>query len=394
MSSRSIILADECELITKGTTPSTLGLKHQDDGIPFIRAQNLVDGIVSVEADPLFIDQTTHDLLRRSKIKPSDILLSIAGTIGRAAIVPVNAEEMNCNQAVAIIRPSSRIDRHFLLHWLSSRDAVSQISKGKVTGTISNLSLGQIGSLKIVLPPLDEQRRIAAILDRAEALRRKRKQALDLVDSLSQSIFLEMFGEPGLSKRFPQASLSEIATKITDGEHQNPAFTSGGMPIVMASQVLDDGIDICEAKFVSHADGERFRRKCAPEKGDILIVGRGATIGRTSIVDTPRPFCLMGSVILLKPEAKLVDSTYLATLFKFPRIRAALYNTSSSSAQQAIYLSHLKKMTVLLPPIGDQREFVQRAEKIAVGKRICFRNSKMIETLVLSLQHRAFSAQL
>ena len=113
-------------------------------GIPFIRVQNLVDGTVSVEADPLFIDQTTHDLLRRSKIKPSDILLSIAGTIGRAAIVPTNAEEMNCNQAVAIIRPSSRIDRRFLLHWLSGRDAVDQVTKGKVTGTISNLSLGQI----------------------------------------------------------------------------------------------------------------------------------------------------------------------------------------------------------------------------------------------------------
>jgi type I restriction enzyme S subunit len=387
-------LGEVTQKIGSGSTPRGGGESYKAWGIPLIRSMNVHDGEF-VDDGLAYLDDHQAAALKHVTLHVGDVLLNITGaSVARVCRLPDQLSGGRVNQHVSIIRPDNRrLDTNFLAHLLRAPEAKARLLRVAGSGaTREAITKAQIEEFKIPLPPLNEQRRIAAILDKADALRRKRKHALDLVDTLSQSIFLEMFGEPGLSKRFPQAPLSEIATKITDGEHQNPEFTNGGMPIVMASQVLDDGIDIREAKFVSHADGERFRRKCAPEKGDILIVGRGATIGRTSVVDTSTPFCLMGSVILLKPEAKLVDSTYLATLFKFPRTRAALYNTSGSSAQQAIYLSHLKKMSVLLPAIKDQREFAERAEKIAVGKSICFRNIKIIETLFLSLQHSAFSA--
>src|ERR1700738_2250240 len=146
-----VTLKGEASLITKGTTPTTLGKKFLTEGIPFLRAQNLVDGTVSVAADPIYISRETHDALNRSKIQPSDVLISIAGTIGRAAIVPDDAEEMNCNQAVAIVRPSKRINRRFFLHWLSGSDALAQVAKSTVTGVIANLTLGQIGNLEVPL---------------------------------------------------------------------------------------------------------------------------------------------------------------------------------------------------------------------------------------------------
>jgi type I restriction enzyme S subunit len=121
--------------------------------------------------------------------------------------VPDDAEEMNCNQAVAIVRTSEKIDRRFMLHWLSSADAQSQMSKSKVTGVISNLSLGQIGALQIPLPPLEEQLRIAGILDAADALRRRRREALALLDTLPGAIFAEMFGDrPDL----PTAKIDDV----------------------------------------------------------------------------------------------------------------------------------------------------------------------------------------
>jgi len=213
MSWPNVSLKEETSLITKGTTPTSLGHSFTDAGVLFLRAQNLVGGSVSVSADPLFISTDTNDALKRSKIRPNDVLISIAGSIGRAAIVPNDAEEMNCDQAEAIVRPSDQVDRRFLLHWLSSNDALSQMSKSKVTGVISNLSLGQIGKLKIPLPPLEEQKQIAGILDQADALRRLRTAALDKLNTLGQAIFHEMFGDPVSNrKRIKVASLSPVTT--------------------------------------------------------------------------------------------------------------------------------------------------------------------------------------
>ena len=141
-------LEDVTKLITKGTTPTTLGYDFASEGVPFLRAQNLQNGEVDTISDAIFISEATHNVLERSQIRPGDVLVSIAGTIGRASIVQAHAPPMNCNQAVAIVRPIPKeIDSRYLLRWLESGDAQKQIRKSQVTATISNLSLGQIANL-------------------------------------------------------------------------------------------------------------------------------------------------------------------------------------------------------------------------------------------------------
>ena len=88
------------------------------------------------------------------------------------------------------------------------------------------------------------------------------------------------------------------------------------MPIVMAGNVLDNKVDIDVARFVSCEDGLKFRKKCNPEVGDLLVVSRGATIGRMCVVNETRPFCLMGSVILIKVNKTLMDSEFLTAFLK------------------------------------------------------------------------------
>jgi type I restriction enzyme S subunit len=193
-----ILLGKEVELITKGTTPTTLGKEFTNSGIPFLRAQNVINGKVQIEEDLLFIDAETHNKeLKRSQIRKGDLLLTIAGTIGRTAIVDVEKEGINCNQAVAIIRlGNSKIHPQFLKWFIESSNAQRQFSKGKVTATISNLSLTQIKKLKIPLPPLPTQKKIAALLDEADKLRRLNAAVLEKYDALTEAVFLEMFGDP------------------------------------------------------------------------------------------------------------------------------------------------------------------------------------------------------
>ena len=388
-------LASVSTLITKGTTPTTLGYAHSGSGIPFLRVQNIFGGQVNFEEDTLFIGEDTHAALKRSQIQGGDVLVTIAGTIGRTGVVPLDAPSMNCNQAVAIVRPTAQIERSYLRHWLESQAARSQMIGSTVTGTISNLSLTQLGELKVPLPPLEEQRRIAAILDQSETLRTQRRQALAHLDTLTRSLFLDMFGDPVANPLgWPIRTLDEVTTKVTDGEHLNPAFSDVGMPIVMAGNVLDDRIDLASAKRVAEPLGMQFRKKCGPELGDLLIVGRGATIGRLCRVNVDETFCLMGSVILVKPDRTLLDERFLSGMLALPSMHAQLYKSSGSSAQQAIYLKDVKKLTCLLPPLTLQQTFATRIQAIEALKTTHRTALAQLDALFASLQQRAFAGEL
>lgn len=141
------------DLITKGTTPSSLKLPMAPEGIPFLRAQNLVSGVV-VHGGPAdqYIDASVHSVLKRSVIRSGDVLVSIAGTIGRSALVPDASPDMNCNQAVALVRLKDPKLGRWIQCWLESQDAQRQMGASSVTGTISNLSLAQLGHLRVPVP--------------------------------------------------------------------------------------------------------------------------------------------------------------------------------------------------------------------------------------------------
>jgi type I restriction enzyme S subunit len=122
------------------------------------------------------------------------VLTTIAGTIGRTVIVPGDAPEANCNQAIAIITPKADLHRQYLRYWLSSPAAQRQISQGQVTATISNLSLGQIKGLTISLPNLELQQRFAIRVEAVQRAKTAQLSALFEIDALFSSLQESAFG--------------------------------------------------------------------------------------------------------------------------------------------------------------------------------------------------------
>jgi type I restriction enzyme S subunit len=172
------------ELVTKGTTPTSVGLTYSDGGIPFLRVKDLQDGATVVDSETLFISSETDKELARSRIRAGDVLLSIAGTIGRVALVPDGAPDMNCNQAVAIVRTNGAVRPRFLRAALESQVVQSQIIKSTVTGTISNLSLAQVRALKISVPAPTEQTQYEAVDETYRAALRRDSAHLTQLDAL------------------------------------------------------------------------------------------------------------------------------------------------------------------------------------------------------------------
>jgi len=150
-----VALSTLCSTITKGATPTTTGAEYVSEGVPFLRAENVRNAVIDSVSGILQVSHEFHNTLSRSSIKPNDVLLSIAGTIGRAGVVaPTMTEPMNCNQAVAVLRPKNTKFSMFIYYWLQSSDAQKQIRRDRVTSTISNISLTTIRNLKI--PALED----------------------------------------------------------------------------------------------------------------------------------------------------------------------------------------------------------------------------------------------
>ncbi len=183
-------------LITKGTTPTSIGGKFSKTGIPFVKVESISESGGLIPEKFAFIDAQTDELLKRSRIQENDVLFSIAGTIGRVALVDSTYKTMNTNQAIALIRPDkNKIDSKFL--YFSLRDIKSlKTAKSKVVQSVqANFSLGELKKLEIDLPSKSEQKAISHILgtlDKKIELNRKTNKNLEeIAKALFKSWFID-----------------------------------------------------------------------------------------------------------------------------------------------------------------------------------------------------------
>ena len=155
----------------------------------------------------------------------------------------------------------------------------------------------------------------------------------------------------------------EFSIKITDGEHFRPPTEERGVYFLSAKDVREEGIFLDDPLFISEETAMKALQRCNPEYDDLLIVSRGATVGRMCKVNIHEKFCLLGSVILVKPTT-LVLSDYLSISLKSPSTFSSLINASGSTAQPAIYLKDLKEITLSLPPIEEQHRIVAKVDEL------------------------------
>lgn len=399
MSGVPTALSKLSDLITKGTTPTTLGYSFTDDGIPFLRVQNIVGGHVVHDRDTLFIDEKTNEALRRSKIIPGDILVSIAGTIGRTGIVPGSASPMNCNQAVAIVRTNGEVFRPYLRYWLEGPEAQRQMRGSSVTGTISNLSLKQLGSLTLSLPPLPEQKRIAAILDKADELRAKRRAALAELDTLVQSIFLEMFGDPAKNpKGWHCKGVGAVAAKFSDGPFgsnlKSSHYTETGVRIIRLQNIgVGEFVDDDKAYISEQHFHELRKHECCP--GDVLVGTLGDPNLRACIQPEWLPVALnKADCVQFRPDQRVTNAAYICALLNQPATEHIAQSLMLGQTRVRISMGRLRGLKIPVPPLSLQRTFAARAAAVEKLKATHRASLTHLDALFASLQHRAFRGEL
>lgn len=385
MNTTTVRLGDVVDLITKGTTPTTIGGTFSESGVPFVRAQNIVNGSVNFDHDALFINEQTHNLLKRSKIKSGDVLVAIAGTIGRVGVAPNNYKELNCNQAVALIRVGDRLSNDYLKYWLQSESALRQIRTSTVVGVISNLSLSQLANLELKIPPLPQQKRIAAILDKAAEIRAKREQAIAKLDELAQSTFVEMFGED----KWRKVDIAEVTEQVQNCSPQNK-FASE-FTYVDIGAVDNVSKEIINPQLLNKDDAPSRARQLI-ERDDVLVSTVRPNLNAVAKVDgeylnavASTGFCV------LRSNQEFVLPEYIFATVKSKKFVNEMVRLATGASYPAVSDKIISQYQIPLPPIAMQRAFAEKMSLLKSQHNSCKQSLEVQTALIASLQHQAFT---
>ncbi|MBI2342972.1 MAG: restriction endonuclease subunit S [Deltaproteobacteria bacterium] len=197
--------------------------KDQDPngGVRLIQLADVGDGEY-INKSARFLTSEKAKELKCTFLKKGDLLISrMPDPLGKACLFPGDLKPCVTVVDVSIVRPDPQlVDNNWLKYCVNSFEFRTEISKYISGTTRQRISRGNLSKIKFSLPPLPEQRRIAAILDKADALRRKRAETLKFLDDFLRSVFLEMFGDPVKNEKgWEIKSLDEVTTRITDGVH-------------------------------------------------------------------------------------------------------------------------------------------------------------------------------
>ena len=186
--SKHLPLASFAVEISKGTTPLSFGYPYTVDGVPFVTAEDLAENGVAVDSVTRCVSDECHAFLRRSQLEPNDVLISIAGTLGRVSFMPEDSRPANCNQAVCFIRLNqSLVDRRFLVYVLRSRSVQTQLLAQRLGGGVTNLNLPMVRHIQVPDIPLEAQGRIARLIaDRQQAVEILVRRCVDESDTVGK----------------------------------------------------------------------------------------------------------------------------------------------------------------------------------------------------------------
>ena len=286
-------LGDIATVITKGTTPTSIGFNFQNEGINFVKIESIDEngGFICEKFD--HIGDECHEKLKRSQLQENDVLFSIAGAIGRTAIVTKDILPSNTNQALAIIRiPYGSINYSFLLYILQSSVVLEQVEKKKQGVAQLNLSLKDIGDFVIPDIPLEKQQEIVDNLDKVSSLIALRKQQLSKLDELVKSRFIEMFGDPiSNPKSLPVKTLKQLSTLITNGNTPKGGsenYVEDGILFLRSQNVWRNRIDLDDVAYIDETTHYSMKKSSLKHK-DILITKTGrintenSSLGRAAL---------------------------------------------------------------------------------------------------------------
>ncbi len=367
--------------------------------LPVLRAGNITDAGLTFE-DLVFVPAAR--VSDKQKVRRHDVVIAASSgsldVVGKAA--PALGDfEGGFGAFCKVLRPNRKVDPSYFAHFFKTQDYRRRISALAAGININNLRSAHLDELQIPLPPLAEQRRIAAVLDQAEALRAKRRATLALLDSLTKAIFLEMFGDPGTKpKSWPRLTLDELIETGPQNGLYKPASDYGSGTRIVRIDAFYDGVvtELAQLKRVRVSAAERA--VYALREGDIIVnrVNSMEYLGKSAIVPAlDEPTVFESNMMRFSVRGELILPRYAVECLQTASVKRQILKAAKHAVNQSsINQKDVRSFELNVPPLPLQREFARRVAAVETLKAAHRASLAQMDALFASLQHRAFRGEL
>lgn len=395
MSNRAY-LKDVVEFI-RGVTfkPDDIVAPKSLDAVVVMRTKNIqkiLDVRDLIAVSPIFVRR------KEQYLQEGDILLSSANSwalVGKSCYVSALDYKATAGGFISIVRTKKEyLDSRYFFHWITCGEVQHKIRHcGRQTTNISNLDVGRFLDLEIPLPPLAEQKRIAAILDKADVLRRKRRQAIELADQFLRSVFLDMFGDPVTNpKGWSLLALKDLSRIVTGNtpSRQEPENYGTEIEWIKSDNINTPGHYLTKAD--EYLSGVGLRKGRVVPSGSVLITciaGSPQCIGNAAIADRAVTFNQQINA-LIPLENSTTEYLYSLALFGKKLIQGA----STNSMKGMVSKGNLERLMVPSPSVELQKEYTEMFKGFLSKRQRLLSSLEQLEALFYSLSQRAFSGKL
>jgi type I restriction enzyme S subunit len=374
--------------------------KYVPNGFPLITSKNLCSSGINFDEVQYISEEDYRNISKRSKVDKGDILYAMIGTIGNPVIVETETDFSIKNIALFKFH-QGLVYNKFFKHMLDADIIKRQILSNARGGIQRFASLKVLRGLKIPLPPLAEQKRIAVILDKADAIRRKRRQAIQLADEFLRSVFLDMFGDPVSNpKNWDQSPIDDTIKDIKPGwsiKGSNKERMPGEWGVLKVSAVTSGRFLPEECKVV--AINSHKREMVRPLKGDLLFTRANTRelVAATCIVERDYgQLFLPDKIWKIVPKQNILRSEFLRFVLAHPRYRDKIRKQATGTSGSMLNVSQvkIKQMIIPVPPLPFQEKFSELLWKLYHIRNQVEESIQNATVLFNSISQRAFRGEL
>lgn len=401
------------ETISKGTTPKGGGTAYVNEGVNFLRVENLTsDGYISHSKITHITVEMHENYLKRSILKANDLLISIAGSLGKSAIVRECDLPINTNQAIAFVRLfADKINVNYIRNTIESPLINSVLTKQTKVTSIPNLTLEIIKDCPIPLPPLSEQQRI---VERIEELFAKLDEAKERLQEVAESFAVRKAAilhkaftgeltkqwrwENGVSdESWEEKTIGEICSSLKYGTSKKSS--DDGEVVVLRMGNLQNGeIDWSNLAYTSD---EEDIKKYLLKSGDVLFnrTNSPELVGKTSIYRGEMPAIYAGYLIKLDYEKNIVVGDYLNYYLNSSKAKEYYMQVKTDGVSQSnINAKKIGEFEIPLPTLSEQHEIVRLIDDLLARERAAKQATEQalasIDLMKKSILARAFRGEL
>lgn len=330
------------------------------------------------------------------EVKKDDVIFAKMKDTEKVMIITDDNKDNLYSTGFAVLRVKNKdkLLAKYLYYCLRTRYFQNEKNKKCSGATQKAINNTKLKTLRILLPPIKEQEKLIKIFEKIDTIKDWRIEADKLADGFLKSMFLDMFGDPVKNpNQWDRITLGEACTSIKDGPHVSPKYVEMGVPFISVNNIIKGYWDLANVRYISEEDHQKYKKKCNPEKGDVLYT-KGGTTGFAKYIDLDFEFSNWVHLAVLKFDREKINGIFLESMLNsyYCYKQSQLY--TRGIANRDLVINQMKKIKILVPPIELQNQFAEIVKQVEALKTNQKKSKQQIDNLFNVLMQKAFKGEL